>query len=139
MCMHDRQVLASLGERYTLVFNELRVLQHLLNQMLGGQDHMDPNQLIPLTQKSRTAIGLWRFILVLTEYKLSLGLRTGRDIGYFTPSSLVTGVIEFDGSLKGCGWRLFENEQGPCIVAGAAALSSTLFPDGLFKSDYQNS
>ena len=116
--MRCRQCLCSLAERYSAVFYEFKVLMYYLYQMLGGQDGVSVTQVLPLPPASITAIRLWRFVLLRSEFYLSHGMPVGCDISYFKPNNLMQGILQFDGAPYGTGWGLFSFDQARCIASG---------------------
>ena len=79
-------------------------------------------------------------VLLRSECQFINGMVIGRDISYFADSWLVTGTIEFDGSPHGGGWRLFQGQgtKSECVAAGYIRYPVVIFPNDVFKSDYQN-
>ena len=138
LSIKNRERLCSLAERYSSVFHEMKVLMCAMYRMLGAQDKVSGYQLIPLSDSARSAINIWRMVLLVAEYDLTQGCINGRDIAFFAPSSVSSCIIEYDGSPYGLGWRLFPCNSSECEYAGAVALLTDFFPNGLFKSNYQN-
>ena len=138
--MKIRQRLCSLAERYSTVFHELKVIMVILYSMLGGKDNVHEDQSWLLTKKQITAIRLWRYTLCKSEYDFSIGVKAGRDLTYFTPNQTINGILEFDGSPYGGGWRLFNGtDNSICFASGYIDFPISFYPEEKFKSDYQNS
>ena len=127
LCMRKRQQLCSLAERYSAVFHELKVVMISLYRMLGGKDHIHLDQPFPIPDSAKMAIRLWRVILLHSEYDMMHGCISGRDISYFSPSSLIKATLEFDGSI-----------QLACVASGSVPFPSNFFPVGGFIPSFQN-
>ena len=127
----QRERLVSLASRYCDVYPHLRAIHSMLCQILGGRDHFDPHVRRPVSSPyARMAVRIWRVYLMMSYHDHHIGAPTGRSIDLFcsvTPSI----TMEFDGSIRGAGYRIFA--PGPaipkCIVSGYADATAAHFPD----------
>ena len=132
----ERERLVSLAGRYSEVYPHLKVIYNMICQLLGGMDYFDP--LLPraiTSGKAKLAILIWRAYLVMSHIDHHAGLPTGRLIELFChpPPGL---TVEFDGSLKGTGWRLWDGVWGPlCHAAGYAGVDDHFFPAKITKKE----
>lgn len=131
----DRERLCSLAERYSAVFVELRILMRDLYQLLGGQDRAHRHTILRTPPRSRTAIMLWQAYLVASEVDRGRCLPTGRPISSFA-NPPPEGIVEFDGSLIGVGWRLLEARRGTCVASAWMVVPEGHLP--VHDSSYQN-
>jgi hypothetical protein len=105
--LHDRQQLTSLAQRYSVVNRETRALTPILNGMLAGSGNSLPDSKKVLSVQQRSIIQMWRAYLLVAEIEYRRGTRVGRCIHSFC-SGAASLVIEFDGSLTGLGWKIFD-------------------------------
>jgi hypothetical protein len=105
--LHDRQQLTSLAQRYSVVHRELRALTPILNGILAGSGRSLPGSRKILSGPQRSIIRLWRAYLLVASIEYTRKSRIGRCIRSFC-SSATSLVIEFDGSLTGLGWKIFD-------------------------------
>jgi hypothetical protein len=138
LSLRTRQSLVGFAERYAAVYRELKPMMICLYKMLGGYTHLAVDIPIPLTEQAQTAIILWRVYLISSAYDSLHDLLSGRDISFWSPSA-VSFWIEFDGSLFGLGYRIFDALDSSCISAGSVPVPISFFPNNTRKSDYQNS
>ena len=103
------QALCSLAQRYSMIFRELGVLMGDLWCMLGERRHVARG--LTLSTRAKSVITLWRAYLVHAEVKLRRGEVAGRCLSTFRRER-ATFVVEFDGSLRGIGVRVFQKERG---------------------------
>ena len=116
MCLQEKERLCSLAERYSAVFPELRILMPALYSMLGGKARMSRGTLIRIPARARLAILLWRAYLIASEIDRDRCLPLGRPLiafGTRPPRCLV----EFDGSLDGLGWRIYDTVSETWVTA----------------------
>ena len=110
------QRLASWASRYGLICRALRPFCSALNQLLVGRLHRHAT--IPLTEEARIAVRMWRAMLYLVEYDEIRFTRTLQSFIH-TPARY---VVEFDASLTGIGFLLFERTDGDEACLGGAAV-----------------
>lgn len=128
------QALCSLAQRYAMVFRELGVLMGDLWCMLAERKKSERG--VKLSSRAKMVIILWRAYLVRSEVMLMRGEATGRSLSTFRKSR-ARYIVEFDGSLKGVGVRVFSHcSEGERVIFnfGLATLDN-LGGD----SSYQNS
>lgn len=110
-----RERLCSLAERYSAVFTELRVLMPAMYSMLGGKSRMHRGARVPLPPQARLAVSLWRAYMLAAEADRDAGRSFGRPFHFFGELP-PRGILEFDGSLDGIGWRLFDSTSQSWIA-----------------------
>ena len=109
-----------------------------LYDMLGGSDHEQESFLRMLTPGSKSAIELWCVLLLISEYDKIEGKLPGRAIQSFVFRQDKY-LVEFDGSIYGVGWRIFDqivDRNRPSTASGYAILATSFFPE--VTSTYQN-
>lgn len=127
LTLHVKERLCSLAERYSTVFTELRILMPDMYLLLGGKHRILPENRVPSPPRSRLAILLWQVFLLASEVDRGRALPMGRPMSAFLsgPSDI---LIEFDGSLDGIGWRIFNVLSGTWISAAYMVVPSTHLP-----------
>ena len=133
--LEERERLCSLAERYSAVFPELRVLMSAMYAMLGGKTRANRGLPIPLPPRSRLAIDLWRTFLMSSEIDRDRGLPLGRPLSAFGIAP-PAGILEFDGSLDGLGWRLWCGSTHEWVTAAYFTPPPNHLPAR--NSSYQN-
>ena len=141
LSLRKRQQLCSYADRYSLVFVELGALNKTLFTMLGGQDSIDnPDALYAVTMdKALVAIDVWKTFLIMSEHEHRRGSAVGRPLRVFLPGP-PRFVIEFDGSLDGVGWRIFDMNNN-VLLSGFRVVEAGFYPKDYvrrFGSQYQN-
>lgn len=138
MSLRDRQCLVGFAERYSSVYRELQPMMTILYKMLGGQDKLPYDAPLTLSRSAKAAIRIWRIYLITSTYKHMHNFSTGRDIDFWRPKTNKF-CVEFDGSLYGLGYRIFQGNDLGCVASGSVALPLAFFPNGCKLSDHQNS
>lgn len=127
--------LCSLAERYSKVYRELGILMGSLYRMLSGHNRSQRRRL-HLSEESKAVILLWRAYLIISESSRSQGMGFGRPIPSFRVAE-ASWVVEFDGSLTGIGFRVFEIVEGVETLRGFGGERVEF--DLRQQSQYQNS
>ena len=130
--LEQMQGIASMASRYSQVYPELGVLANDL-YALTYRNHYTKGT-CKLSLEGRKAIRLWVAFFIWSELRIMLGEARGRCLTTFhqnTPSF----TIEFDGSLKGIGLRIFDAHQPPTCLCAIAAQPNF---DLAGQSEYQN-
>jgi ribonuclease HI len=132
---HRMEAICSMAQRYSLVYRQLGPLMGDLWSTLRHWPGQRRHHKIHLSDDTKATIRLWRSFLIASELRANRGYPRGRDIDSFRlrfPSF----VLEFDGSLKGLGFRIFSLLNGveTLIYSGAVILSFCLFG----QAKYQN-
>ena len=130
---HTKERLCSLAERYSHVFSELRLLMPSMYAMLGGRNRVDPGVLIPTPARSIWAIRIWRIYLAAAEADFQAGEHVGRPLEWYEEHEAVR-TVEFDGSLRGLGWRLFQSDV--CVASAYITTPARHLP--ALDSSFQN-
>ena len=129
------EAICSMAPRYSLVYRNLGPFMGDLWSTLRSWPGQRRHYKIVLSEEAKTTIRLWRSFLIASELQANRGKPRGRDIDSFRvryPSF----TLEFDGSLKGLGFRIFIILDGreTLLYSGAVLLSFELL--GLAR--YQN-
>jgi hypothetical protein len=124
---HRMEALCSLAQRYSLVYRHLGPLMGDLWSTLRGWHGQRRHYKIKLSAEAKITIRLWRSFLIASELRANKGYPRGRDIDSFqlrVPSFR----LEFDGSLKGLGFRVFliQNDFETLLYSGAVLLAFDL-------------
>ena len=139
--VRTRQRITSYAQRASRVFVELRCISKMLDQLLVNMESIvnkDAPQ--PISETGRVAISIWKVVLLITHYDHERGAAAGRLLSLFSSNSF-GGVVEFDGSLTGIGWRVFD-AAGICVASGWRRVDQSFFPPDFLtdhESSYQNS
>ena len=107
--MERWEAMCSMAQRYSCVYRELGVLMgdlYSARPIFTERRHKRR-----MTKRAREAILLWRVFFIRTEIQIRAGIPTGRSIESFRPRQPPV-VVEFDGSPKGIGVRLFSVHEG---------------------------
>ena len=142
LSLRKRQQLCAYADRTALVFVELGALNKMLFTMLGGQDTItNPEAPYAVTnEKALVAIDVWKTYLMMSEHQHRIGAVVGRPLSVFLPGP-PRGVIEFDGSLDGVGWRIFDGNN-VCVLSGYRVVTESFYPSDYTRcegSQWQNS
>jgi hypothetical protein len=107
--------LASWSSRYGLVCRVMRPFNAAMNSMIAHRKHR--HALISISNEARIAIRMWRAMLYLTRFD---ECRFTRSLVSFV-SDIPTYVAEFDASLTGIGFLLYQkvNDSEVCLGGGA--------------------
>ena len=98
------EAMCSMAHRYAKVYREMGVFMPDLYSALPRWRQRHHIHTLP--DRTKTAIKLWRAYLVRAEICFRTGHPAGRDIYSFRHHTPTT-IVEFDGSPKGIGFRLF--------------------------------
>jgi hypothetical protein len=101
------EAICSMAHRYAKVHREMGVFMPDLYSALPRWRQRHHSHTLP--DKSKTAVKLWRAYLIISEIRSRLGHTSGRDINSFRKIP-PTVIVEFDGSPKGIGFRLFRTD-----------------------------
>ena len=138
--LRERQRLTSLAHRYSLVYTELKAITKMLDLTLVGMQGTNCDDAIqPLDETGRVAISIWKVMWMISHYDHEHGVAVGRPMSLFSASSY-GGLVEFDGSLDGIGWRCY-NATGQCIGSGYRMVNRDHYPADYVRrkgSAYQN-
>ena len=142
LSLKKRQQLCAYADRYAEVFAELGALNKMLFTMLGGQERIvNPEALYEVSnEKALVAIEVWKTFFVMSEYEHRQGAASGRPMQVYLPGP-ARGTVEFDGSLDGVGWRIYD-ENGRVLLSGYRVVGDAFYPDDYVRregSQYQNS
>jgi len=135
LTLHERERLCSLAERYSAVFPELRILMPAMYQMLGGKSRLPHGARIKIPPQARLAILLWQVYLIMSESDRDRCLPLGRPLIAFGTRP-PRGLVEFDGSLDGLGWRLYDSSTESWVASAFMRIPSAHLP--VRDPTYQN-
>lgn len=128
--LRELQRFQSYGARYSTICRLLRPLNSAFNTMVTGKSNASASW--ELSQSCKTAILLWRAMMVLVAFDEK---KFTRSLGSFLKSSPEI-YIQTDASLFGVGVLVFKGSDRSCLLGGCAASISSF---GFGKdSSFQN-
>jgi hypothetical protein len=124
---HRMEALCSMAQRYSLVYRHLGPLMGDLWSTLRGWHGQRRHYKINLSAEAKITIQLWRSFLIASELRANGGFPRCRDIDSFR-LRLPSYRLEFDGSLRGLGFRVFLIHNGfeTLLYSGAVLLAFDL-------------
>ena len=141
VALETMEALASMAQRYSVVYRELSVMMGELYSMQGGKGRQGRGGKRSFPESAKVVIKMWRAYMVTSEIRKKKGELRGRDLDSFRERK-ASWLVEFDGALRGVRVRLYrvdpEGVVGEVVFACGIGLTTDFKCGFGGNSSYQN-